>query len=484
MAINNTVDYKKLDLKNVGKPKTPGITNLNLVPEAVRKNASLSPAKKTQAVQSPARAPVAPLATAPSSAGSYKGVNITSGSDADIAEQMRRIDQGSAAPVKGLLPSVKESIKVTATEPVPAAPKSPAYGGLVQTLSERAQTPSKEVADAFAAQQGRAAALRKFRESTAETTRGVYSAPTSARVMQGRDQALQAANMQREAALASELTAATDLYSAALTGQGQQLTALGTAAGLAQPSVAAFGQTVFNPLTGQYEGGSGGAGQPNVPSLAQQVVNGQLTPSQAESMLGNNLGLVSQLNQAVLGLNPNFDRVQAEAQAGARSADITQTGQAGGQVSKAAVSANQALDTLQNAYSQLGTLTGATGIPIFNQIAQNVALQTGLGREAVSGYVGALNEARAQLRSVLGSSGVNDLAAGGIVDSLLPDNMTPQEVPQKIQAAKDYIQKRVEALTTPGVVGGTQQTGGGAGAVQAGGYQFVQDASGKWVPAQ
>lgn len=462
--INNTVNTKKLDLSNVGRPQK-GITNLNLVPSYVREKPKAAPV--AQAVQKPA----APLVKAPSSsAGSYQGVAINPGSDADVAAQMRKIDAARAsgpqnvAPVKGLFNDVKSSVSRAKT-PAPVLP--PTFSGLVQDLRNRATAGDKAVQTATKN-------LGRFQQATADTLADIQSDAIPLEFKQGRAQVVQQASQVKEAALQQAVENA-------LAAQQQDLTALTSAAGLVQPSVAAFGQTVFDPLNKGFVGGAAGA-QPNVSSLAQQVVSGQLTPSQAESMLGNNLGLVSQLNQAVLGLNPSFDRVQAEAQAGARAADITQTGQAGGQVSKAAVSANQALDTLQQAYSGLSVFTGASDIPFVNQIAQNLALQTGFGREAVSAYQGALNEARAQLRSVLGSSGVNDLAAGGIVDTLLPEGMIPSEVPQKVAAAKDYIQKRVEALTQPGVVGG-QQTGGG-GAVQAGGFQFVQDASGKWVPAR
>jgi hypothetical protein len=56
---------------------------------------------------------------------------------------------------------------------------------------------------------------------------------------------------------------------------------------LAQPQVAGYGQTVFDPVTGQYSGGGGNMDpQQQATNFAQQVMNGSMTYDQAMSSMG------------------------------------------------------------------------------------------------------------------------------------------------------------------------------------------------------
>ena len=393
--INNTYQGSRLDLTNVGKPTVTGITNLSLVPDSVKKNASITPAK-TQAVKTtiPAKTPTS------GSAGTYKGVTINSGSDADIAEQMRRVDSGSVIepvkPVKGLLSAATpvtvstqkdEAWKKLRGNATPTAPAAPTYQGLVGTLAERAQNPSQQVTDAFKAQQERAEALRKFRESTAQLGADINSAPTSAKVMQGRNQAIQQANFEREAALGSELTAAADLYAASLTGQGQELSALGTAAGLAAPSQAAYGQTVFNPLTGQYEGNSGLPAE-TMQQYAQMAANGQYASIPAS--ITSNPVLSAQLNEAAKAINPNYNPIASAAQGQTLASNIQTGGTA--QVGAAAQGYTQAIQS----YNSLSAINNAA-----HAQAQNVQqiLQTAGLNQGVQDYNKAINKISGRLGS-------------------------------------------------------------------------------------
>lgn len=87
-------------------------------------------------------------------------------------------------------------------------------------------------------------------------------------------------------------------------------TALGTVAGLAQPSQAAFGQTTFDPTTGTYSGGtSGGLPADVMQQYAQMAVNGNY--SAIPSSITSNPVLNAQLNVAAQALNPNYEPVTA-----------------------------------------------------------------------------------------------------------------------------------------------------------------------------
>lgn len=93
---------------------------------------------------------------------------------------------------------------------------------------------------------------------------------------------------------------------------------LSSAATYAQPSPAGYGQTVFDPLTGGYSGGSDGLNPQAVASqLAQQVKNGQMTYEQAIASLGYAGGAGQQfLNNALGGgFNPTLSSATMAGQA-------------------------------------------------------------------------------------------------------------------------------------------------------------------------
>lgn len=232
---------------------------------------------------------------------------------------------------------------------------------------------------------------------------------------------------------------------AALTGQA---TGLASLAGAVKPSPATYGQTVFNPMTGQYEDSSGGGNlDPNslAASLAPLVASGQMDINTAASQMTGGVAGSAALRNAILKINPTFNFNLSSSSAGTQA-----TGQ---QMKTSALSANQALDTLQEKYNGLGQFTGGSNIPLLNEFGQNIAMATGVGRDAVSAYQGALKEARAQVNTVLAPL-VGVESANATSNSLLPDNMKPSEVPQKIAAAKEYLKQRVSAF----IASGNQQT--------------------------
>lgn len=132
--------------------------------------------------------------------------------------------------------------------------------------------------------------------------------------------------------LAQQSSAAQNAGNLALTGQGQQISALNAAAGFAQPQLGNYGQTYYNPLTGETVGSpnNGGALNPlnNVQSIAQQVISGQISPSQAYAMGGNVGNWQGVLNQAIQQASPGFNTATAQGQYEARQANTTTSGTA------------------------------------------------------------------------------------------------------------------------------------------------------------
>jgi len=293
--------------KNTSSPKFPTSTPLN-------KNKSLMGVFSIGAngqVQSNTN-PVTPSAglvptpASPTSSNPVKGL-LQPNNEALLGNLKSQL-----ASAQSLLASKQNETKatksITPKTTTPAQPTAPTYAGITSALVDRTSKPSEAFTKAQDAQLAAAENLRKFRGNVADYRADIYSDPVSARVMQGRDAAIQAANASKEAALGSELEAATGMLATTLGLEGQQLGALQGAAGLAQPSQAAYGQTVFNPLTGQYSDG-GGLPPEVMQQYAQMAASGQYNT--IPSFITSNPVLNAQLNVAAKSINPNFTPVAA-----------------------------------------------------------------------------------------------------------------------------------------------------------------------------
>lgn len=435
MAINNTVNFgaPKVGMPSFGmKTTTPQLYTQKSAP--VVQPAPTAPV----AGVAPTQLGVAPTQT--SGMGSYQGVQITPGSDADVARQIAAIDgrnqpaqvtQTQSQPVRGLFSDIKSSIPTTQQEP------SLNYSGLVGGLVSRANTPNEQVTSSYDKTLSAAKNLANFRKSVADTSLGINTAPTSARVMQGRNQAIQLANAQKEAALASELGAYSDIYSSSLTGQGQQLSALGTAAGLAQPVQVPYGNQYINPLTGESVGGQGGAVSQNIPSLAQQVMNGQMSPSQAQDLLGNNIGLIGQLNQEILRVNPRFNFAQAEANTGVITGTLADN-------AKTAADIQRRAGTVTQHMAELSTIIGTlarTNFPLINSALN--AYGSAVGDPELKALQTALSNVRGELAGIFAIGGT-PTEGEEMARRILPDNITPAQLESALSTARQLMEDKVK----------------------------------------
>lgn len=225
---------------------------------------------------------------------------------------------------------------------------------IAQQSMQNAQSAEKAYQDAISQ-------LEQSRLNEATGLAQVGNSPVPLEFQQGRAGVLQGEYQAQQNALASQAQAATNLYAPSLqgalsgqsqaataaneaagqayTGQGQTITGLNQAAGqaltgqqlqqsgltaagqLALPSTAAYGQTVFNPVTGQYTGG-GGLPSDVMNQYAQMAANGQY--SAIPSTITSNPVLSAQLNQAASQINPNYNPITSVAQ-GTSAAQNTQT---------------------------------------------------------------------------------------------------------------------------------------------------------------
>lgn len=258
---------------------------------------------------------------------------------------------------------------------------------------------------------------------------GIETSGTTLQTALGREGVLNRTSLARQQALGTQMGNELQGTGQQLTAQQQQQSGMVNAAGL-------------TPNALRYGGAAGGTMNPiqAIPTYAQDVVKGRMTIDQANAALGGDIGMTTALRNEIQKTNPDFNFTQSAA-----SAKTLAEGQTLETASKPAIFA---LDQLQNAYSNLGPAS-SSNVPFFSNLAQNWAMQTGIGRDQVSSYLGALNEARSKISGVLSSIiGVDQ--AGRQANTLLPDGMTPSEVPAKIQAAKEYLANQVESYKGSG----------------------------------
>lgn len=277
--------------------------------------------------------------------------------------------------------------------------------------------------------------------------------PIAARFKQGREGAIQSANLTKLGALQGAVQEAqagigfgiqgqqaqqagfTSAAGAANTAQGQRQSGLTSAAGIGQPSPAAFGQTVFDPLTGQYSGG-GGLPPEVMQQYAQMAAYGQISAI-PESITSNPV-LSAQLNAAAKALNPNFNPITSAAQ-GASASDLTS------QASQIQANANgaEANFRLLLSTAQQGGVNN-TNVPILNTLQNN--LNRGLtSSEAVTLFRNTLSTVRNQYATILGGGQATDMSRG-IAQEQIPDDISISALQALEQQLKSESQNRVVGL--------------------------------------
>lgn len=147
----------------------------------------------------------------------------------------------------------------------------------------------------------------------------------------------------QQAALAAGESAELQGIDKELTAQNQGQNALGTAGNLASPQLGQFGQAYYDPTTGKTtDAGSQAALNPvaNIQSIAQQVANGQISPSQGYALGGSVANFQGALNQAILAINPNFNQASAQAAYDTRQQNSVTAGTTPTNAAAAAYAAN------------------------------------------------------------------------------------------------------------------------------------------------
>jgi hypothetical protein len=271
--------------------------------------------------------------------------------------------------------------------PTAPSPQTTKYGGYVENLASygNPENRSKALEEANNAYQKSIENLQKFKESVSNKKAAIYDAPTSARIMQGRDAALQQANAEIFAGLESAATRAQQGVGYALTEQGQQIGAVRDAAGLAAPS--GNYPFVFDPLTGGFTQAGGSSSILTPQQAAQAVMSGSMTYEQAKTSLGYLGGTgVAQLDSAITSSGGNPLQLQAQGQATQSNISTQQT---------AAIDiARAGLQTATNDYMQMYGAAQFAGTQ--SEAVNNILAKTGLNNVGSTDYTRVLNNLRSR----------------------------------------------------------------------------------------
>ena len=236
--------------------------------------------------------------------------------------------------------------------------------------------------------------------------------------------------------------------------QQQAISGLGTAAGLTQPSPSQYGQTVFNPLTGEFAGGNMDP-QVQAQNLAQQVMSGRMTYDQALASLGyaGQAG-TNFLNNAITGAGGNPLQLQAQS-AGQQANIATQTTastdiarQGLGQATQEYVDMTKNAEYANQQAEAVSTILEQTGLNNISSTDYNKALINIQGRFSDVNRA-ALNtafiEAQAAYTNLLATTGGTPSGREAQAISALNMNSSAAAINASIQELESAVARRLQA---------------------------------------
>lgn len=276
---------------------------------------------------------------------------------------------------------------------------------------------------------------------------------------------------------------AANAFNNALTGANMQqqlgISAMGQGAQIAAPSPAQYGQTVFDPASGQYVGGNLDP-QQQAQSLAQQVINGQMTYDQALASLGyaGQAG-TNFLNNAITGQGGNA--LQLQAQGAGQQANISTQTTAGtdiarqglGQATQDYVQMNTAAQFANQQASAVSNILAQTGLNEISSTDYNKALNSLKGRFSDTNFAAlntALQEAQIAYTNLLSTGGGTPSGREAAAINTLNINQSAGAINASIQELESAVARRLQAQYSAVQqyntnLGGGTTMGGGTGSV-------------------
>lgn len=247
-------------------------------------------------------------------------------------------------------------------------------------------------------------------------------------------------------------------YNNALTGANtQQQTAVNAysqGANIAAPSPAQYGQTVFDPATGQFTGGNLDP-QTQASSLAQNIMSGRMTYDQALASLGyaGQAG-ANFLNNAITSAGGN--PLQLQAQGAGQQANISTQTTAGtdiarqglGEATQQYVKMNTAAQFANQQASAVSNILEQTGLNNISSTDYNKALNNLKGRFSDVNFASlntALQEAQIAYTNLLSQSGGTPTGREAAAINTLNIDQSASAINASIKELESAVARRLEA---------------------------------------
>lgn len=363
-------------------------------------------------------------------------------------------------------------------------PNNAIYTGLIGNLTKAAQ-------DTTAIDQANNE-LEQLRKSYANAVANEETRPIPLEFQQGRTQVI-------GRQFASQESAAEQKLANALTARGQTITGLGTAAGIVQPVQVPYNNQYIDPTTGLPVNPQANQSMQDAVALqAQKLRAGTTSPQDAANALSAYGQAGTNMLQQMLGTSFNIPQATGLAQASQSNAQISGTSfiNAANTGYQGAVQDYANMNATNNAadaqIGQVQSVLQSTGlnqnIPDANKAINT--LQTKLGDAAYTQLVAAMTELQNIYSQLLTAGGTTPTGSETQAILLLNPNSSASQIQASIgqlqTAAYNRIKAQYDKMQTfqGNLQGGSPQGGGNGGnSVSAGGYNFVKDASGNWVPA-
>lgn len=398
-------------------PQTTSYTATPLFPSAQTSTSVIkAPTTATKISSAPVAAPVtapAPVAnTAPVVGGANSGGTLNPNYNLQTASPA----PAATTPARGLFPDVVSALTN--------------YQNTQAEAAKKAQTIADEYGARIAETGSRGAGMRAGQLTTGTSPVAEGNAAVTAQTTA----ALQSA-------LAAGETAALQGVQTGINANTAGANALNMAGNLAAPQVTAYGQTSFNPVTGQFDGG--GSLPPEVmQQYATMAANGQY--SAIPSFITSNPVLNAQLNTAAKAINPAYSPV---ASLGASS--VLQGIPAMQSANTAAEGIKNTINTYLAANPTLNASDLAAG-NILNQWIQGKQL-TDPKYQVLFNY---LNEYTNTLAPILGVGGDPTNLKTQIAASFINAAASGQSISQVLDAMSKLADNKIKDLQV-GAIGGT-----------------------------
>lgn len=273
-------------------------------------------------------------------------------------------------------------------------------------------------------------------------------------VAEGNAAITQQTSAAEQAAIAAGANVALTGNAQALTGQAQTQSALTSAAGLAQPSTAAYGNTVFDPVTGTYSGAeNGGLPADVMQQYAQMAASGQY--ASIPSSITSNAVLNAQLNSAAKALNPAYTPISAQGASGVL---------AGIPALQSASAAAEGIKNTIGTYLQQNPTINASQLAQGNVLSQWIAGQTSDPRYSI--LLNQLTEYANTLAPILGVGGDPTNMKTQIAQSFVNAAANGQSINSVLDAMSSLAANKINDLQSGAIGGGTTvpaATGTGSG---------------------